>query len=146
MRISPGEYDYINVRPGLIPEGETEMQDSVLEMESGVYNIDYFRIRQNARVECLGPCEIRIQTTLLPNANSFVGSADGVNLVPDDIVFFVNGTTCELGSGPDTGAGCDFRAFVSLPNSTLYVFQNSTIQGMVMGESVRINADCVISD
>jgi len=122
-----------------------------LRLGGGVYQIASLQIGNDARLEALGPVQVRIAGRLATYDRVFVGAAPGVTLTAGELRIEVsgkNGASGSLGDWPKAAAfGNDARvkAVLLVPNGALLSGQRARVVGALVGRDVSLDLDSTLT-
>jgi len=138
--LAAGDYGILDAR-----------QNAVVTLGAGIYNVEEIDFGTSTTLQFLGPAEVRVRGKLSIDENSFVGPATGSGIDASDIVFFVagvNGNTGTFGATPKAakiGINCDAQANFYVPNGTLQVRQNASVEGALLARDVQVGQGVTVS-
>lgn len=135
QNLNPGAYNNIVV-----------YYRGTLTLAAGTYHLNYFELKDDASLICNGPVEIRIKTRFECDEDNFVGPGPDSGYAARDIVFYVGGTD-EASDEP--AVEIDRRSIIKAnfyaPNGTVYVENDSQLEGSFLGKVVEIGASTTVS-
>lgn len=117
--------------------------NGTLKLSGGVYNINALTLESNAKLQFLGPTQIRIKNRLSSAANVQIIPSGG-SLSAKDLIIYVqgqNGSDGALGSNPKAAALGDnntVKANFSVPNGTLSIGANANVTGSLIAKDVSV--------
>jgi hypothetical protein len=134
--LAPGRYAVVSV-------------DGILRIGQGGSNYDFasLLVNNDARVEVLGPVQLRIAGRLAILDRGHVVAASGASLRAGDIRIEVsgrNGNTGGLGEIPKAavfGNDAEFRGLLLVPNGTVQIGQRDSVVGALAGRDVYVDID-----
>ena len=139
MTLSAGNYSYANV---LIN------QKGTLILSGGVYHFASLDIRQHAKLLFAGASEVRVKNELDTDSNAYIGPAPDTDVLPRQIVFYVEGTDDKGRPHPGDeelaqtvaqfGQRNTVLANVYAPNGTILLRANTEAIGAFIGKQVHI--------
>ncbi|MBZ0258571.1 HYR domain-containing protein, partial [bacterium] len=138
--LSPGAYDSITLNAGW-----NKNTFSTLQLEPGLYEISSLNLGSFSRLECLGPCEIRIKDKLSVGYLAYFGAQAGSQINEKDIKVYVegiNGADGMLQSSPPAvwiQSDTDVYANIIAPNGTIRGDYRSKVFGALIGKWVDLN-------
>lgn len=138
--LSPGAFDSITLNAGW-----NKSTFSTLQLEPGLYEINSLNLGSYSRLECLGPCEIRIKNKLSIGYSAYFGVQPGSQINEKDIKVYVegvNGADGMLQSNPPAvwiQAYSDVYANIVAPNGTIRGDYRSKVFGALIGKWVDLN-------
>ena len=80
--LDPGTYGVVKLKYG------AEGDHAVLQLTGGVYNFKRLIVQDYGLIECLGPCEIRVQEYFRTTWRGFIGPLDGAGMTAGDVVIW----------------------------------------------------------
>lgn len=143
--LAAGSYGTVTLHAG------TLAARTVLRLSGGVYNVQSVDQQDHTRVECTAACEIRIKGRLSPGARTYLGPAGTSGLQMSAVQVFVEGQNAS--SAPDSspaaaevGTDAELKAFIFVPNGTLYLKAGSESVGKFLAKDVRIGPSSEVVD
>ena len=124
---SPGDYGNVTLE-----------QKSVLRLESGVYQLGSLELKPHARLEVLGPVELRIADRLETAAHTYIGFAKGAGLRARDIRIEVHAVDSHGKASAQFGSHSEVRAILLVPNGTVRFGTHNTAVGAFFGYDVDV--------
>jgi RHS repeat-associated protein len=154
LTLSPGAFGDVKVK-----------EKAALRLEAGVYHLGSLALESHARLESLGPVEIRIAGKLDAGHGTFLGPAPGTGLSAKDVRIEVNAPNGaddddddddddgddDDGGGPKAppaaklGQKAELRALVVVPNGTLRLRTKTTAKGAFFARFVRVQPKAKVS-
>lgn len=131
--LTPGAYGEIQVK-----------KNGRLIFTGGEYHIFKFNGGDNNQLLFQSESEVRIKDKFDSGQGSYIGPQDTTSLSADKIVFYVegiNGTNGNLGATPKAakiGISNTVKANFYVPNGTLWLRQNSEVEGSFIGNDVDV--------
>jgi len=117
---------------------------STLRLPAGTYQIKDVTMAASARVEAMGPVQIRIANRLAATSSAFIGPKAGVTLTAKDIRVEVsgkNGSDGALGSTPRAAvflSSGSITALMLVPNGTLQLGTGMTATGAFFAKDLDV--------
>jgi alpha-tubulin suppressor-like RCC1 family protein len=115
-------------------------------LAAGTYDMNTLTLGTSARVEALGPVQLRIAGRLAVSDSAFIGAASGVTLTAKDVRIEESGTnggTGDLSGTPKAaafGSSVQVRALVLVPNGTLSFGTSVQAFGAFFGRDVDLGS------
>jgi len=131
--ISPGAYEEIQVK-----------KNGRLIFTGGEYHIFKFNGGDNNQILFQSESEVRIKDKFDSGQGSYIGPQDTTTLSAKEIIFYVegiNGNNGNLGATPKAakiGISNTVKANFYVPNGTLWLRQNSEVEGSFIGKDVDV--------
>ena len=131
--LSPGAYGEIQVK-----------KNGRLIFTGGEYHIFNFNGGDNNQLLFQSESEVRIKDKFDSGQGSYIGPEDTTTLSADEIIFYVegiNGNNGNLGATPKAakiGISNTVKANFYVPNGTLWLRQNSEVEGSFIGKDVDV--------
>jgi RHS repeat-associated protein len=120
------------------------MNDAVVRLTGGLYQLGSLEVRNQARLEALAPVEIRVAGRVDFKAKAFVGPAAGTSLTAKDLRIEVSWTNGAPGA-PDSDPRAanfdewdDLRCLVLAPNGTVTLRGKIDARGAFIGRDVEV--------
>jgi hypothetical protein len=131
--IAPGAYGDIQVK-----------KNGKLTFTGGEYHINKLTAGDDNQFLFQSESEVRIKDKFDSGQGSYIGPRDTTTLSAEDIIFYVegiNGTNGNLGATPKAakiGISNIVKANFYVPNGTLWIRQNSEVEGSFIGKDVDV--------
>jgi hypothetical protein len=131
VQATPGHFATVSIGTG-----------GKLRLAAGTYDMSDLRLGTGARIEALGPVQLRIANRLSTSSGAFIGAASGVSMTARDVRIEVsgrNGTSGALGATPaaaSIGTASKVTALVLVPNGTLVLSTGVIATGAFMALDV----------
>ncbi|MFZ5891255.1 MAG: lamin tail domain-containing protein [Myxococcota bacterium] len=135
LSVSPGRFGSVSVGSG-----------ATLRLASGTYEFGSLKLSTSARLEALGPVQIRVAGRLVTGTGSFVGAAPSVSLAAASVRLEIsgqNGNTGALGEAPvaaSIGTGAVVAAIVLVPNGTLTFGTGVIARGAFLARDIDVGS------
>ena len=115
---------------------------TVLQLTGGLYEFASFDAKQYSRLECLGPCEVRVAGTFRLHRDSYVGPAPSAAISEADVEVYVHDAT---GAAAHMHQNAVLRGRFFVPNGTLQIDKESDLAGSFVAARVDIDKDTVVA-
>ena len=115
-----------------------------LRLNAGRYDVGSVSVGTGARIEALGPVQIRIAGRLSTSTGAFIGAASGTTLTARDLRIEIsgqNGTTGALTATPPAaslGTGNVVTALILVPNGSLVMGTGIVATGAFMARDIDV--------
>jgi hypothetical protein len=131
--------------PGVYRDVTLEPHAS-LTLEPGEYDFRSLRMKSDSRLYFTGPAKVRILYGIHADNGSYLGTAPGLSVAPNDIVVYVQGTD-ELSAGY-TAVDFSPKSFVLgalyAPNGTIRLNQQTQAAGALFGRDVVLGQEVTL--
>jgi len=123
----------------------------VLRLRSGAYHLASLQLDNDARIEALGPVQIRVAGRFAALDRVGFGSAAGVTLTAGDLRIEISGKNGSSGSLTDSpkaaiiGSDSNIHGVMLVPNGTLQTGQRTTMVGAYLARDVYIDMDSQVT-
>ncbi len=140
VQIGPGAYGAVSVGT-----------QGILRLQGGVYHLASLQLDDGARIEALGPVQVRVAGRLSTLARVWIGAGTGVTLTAADLRIEVSGKNGTGGGLTDTpiaaafGNDATILGEILVPNGTLQIGQRNTVTGALVGRDVYVDMDSKVT-
>ena len=141
-----GEYTLL---PGAYGEIQVKKNGKLI-FTGGEYHINNFNGGDNNLLLFQSESEVRIKDKFDSGQGSYIGPEDTMTVSADEIVFYVegiNGNNGNLGATPKAakiGISNIVKANFYVPNGTLWLRQNSEVEGTFIGKDVDVGIGVIV--
>ncbi len=132
-------------------ESGSNSSNTVVQLNSGAYTFADVNIGSYAKLEFLGPCEIRIKDRLYVGYRSSIVPADGFGLTANDALIIIegqNGASGEMSDSPramETNSYCTIQSRICAVNGTVSVGYRSMQTGSIVSKWIYTNTRSTFS-
>jgi hypothetical protein len=142
----------LDLEPGFYGDVKIKSK-AILRLIGGTYHVKSLDLDPGAELICGGRAEIRIGGRLHTGPDAYVGPDGESGLGAKNLVLFVGGINGEDGAlesepmAAEVGIGNKIRANIYVPNGTLWIRENSHVEGsfiakdVIIGEKVNVMLD-----
>jgi alpha-tubulin suppressor-like RCC1 family protein len=139
--VSSSSYNTVTVPTG------SRANPTTLRLNSGTYNIGTLTLGDFSRVECKGPCTIRVKNRVSAATYAYIGPGGGGNdQTYTEVKLFVEGTNGSSGANGTPAAlamaaNSELKAFTFVPNGTMSLASNVSGVGKFIAKDIDIGAN-----